>query len=431
MLIIWAFFIEKVQFSKKQIFGFCSRFGFASWHAIILLMKITFMLFYYEPENPTTNYLYRPLWEKLLRDGHEINIITPNPTRGVSEAVQKEYKTKTRETHGKLNIYRVPCYTYKSKNYTKFKLLRRYISVSRRLVKQLKSVGSDVVFVSSSPPLLLSYLTTRYCTKRKIRVVYNVQDIYPNNLFKSRELMYKIFDPLQVLSLKKATSIITISETMRQTLLAKGDFNNKLNVIYNFDISEVKNHSLDRNTFFDKKSFNVVYAGNIGYVQDLDVVLAASKLVLHNPNICFHIIGEGSQAARIAKRISEENLLNVTYYPALSVEDCAQIYLEADINLISILPNIIKTALPLKTASVLEAGKEIIFIGPDKGEHQEEWLKEVKNLSFVPDRNYEKLANIIMKLYSDPRLLVGNEKALRAFNKEKFIENYVALILGN
>ena len=195
----------------------------------------------------------------------------------------------------------------------------------------------------------------------KIRVVYNVQDIYPNNLFKNKDFMYKLFNPLQVKSLKKATSIITISETMRQTLLEKGDFNNKLNVIYNFDISEVKKQTLDRNTFFDKKNFNVVYAGNIGYVQDLDVVLAASKLVLHNPHIAFHIIGEGSQAARIAKRISDENLLNVTYYPALSVEDSAQIYQEADINLISILPNIIKTALPLKTASVLEAGNGDYF----------------------------------------------------------------------
>ena len=184
-------------------------------------MNITFMLFYYEPEKPTINYLYRPLWQRLIAEGHHINIIAPNPTRGIPFSVQQEFMKASIEEKEHMSIYRVPCFTYPPAKFSKLKLFRRYVSVSRRLARKLKEVPSDVIFVSTNPPLLYSYLVTKYAYKKNIPVVYNVQDIYPDNLFKEKSLMYKLFNPLQTKSLKRASKIITISETMRNTLLNK------------------------------------------------------------------------------------------------------------------------------------------------------------------------------------------------------------------
>lgn len=392
-------------------------------------MKITFMLFYFEPENPTINYLYRPLWDKLIEAGHEINIITPNPTRGIPLEEQKKYDKTSVEQNGAFTIYRVKSYTYNPRRFSKFKLLKRYISVARHCARKLKKVESDVVFVSTNPPLLYSYLVTKYCARKNIPVIYNVQDIYPDNVFKERSLMYKIFNPLQVKSLTRATEVITISETMRKTLLKKGDFNNKISVIYNFDISEVRKTPLARKySFFDPLQFNVVYAGNIGYVQDIDVILSAAKLLVHEPRIHIHIVGEGSQAARIAKRIHDENIVNATYYPPHSVEDSAQLYKNADVNIISILPGIIKTALPLKTASCLAAQKPIIFIGLETFYHNEEWAKDANYIYPVNYRNYEKVAEIIEKLASRKGKPKVKHPALKLFDKENNVNEYFNII---
>ena len=392
-------------------------------------MKITFMLFYYDPENPTINYLYRPLWDKLIKAGHEINIITPNPTRGIPLSEQEKYKKTSVEKKGAFTIHRVKCYTYHPSRFSKFKLLRRYISVSRRLAKRLRKVESDVVFVSSNPPLLYSYLVTRYCARKKIPVIYNVQDIYPDNIFKENSFAYKVFNPLQVKSLARASEVVTISETMRKTLLKKGDFNNKISVIYNFDISEVRKTPLVKKyTFFDPLQFNVVYAGNIGYVQDIDVILSAAKLLVHEPRIHIHIVGEGSQAARIAKRIHDENIVNATYYPPHSVEDSAQLYKNADVNVISILPGIIKTALPLKTASCLAAQKPIIFIGLETFYHNEEWVNEVSELYPINYRNYEKVAETIEKLANAKTKPKLKYDQIELFDKEKNVNEYFNLI---
>lgn len=396
---------------------------------IILIMKITFMLFYYEPEDPTINYLYRPLWERLIKEGHEINIITPNPTRGISVEEQQKYKKTSVEVKGKMTIHRVKAFTFKPKAFSKFNLLRRYISVSRLLAKRLKKVESDLVFVTSNPPLLYSYLVTKYCYKKKIPVIYNVQDIYPDNVLARHSFLYNFFNRYQIKSLKNATEIITISETMRKTLLRKGDFNHKLSVIYNFDISEVASVKATKTPyFFDPTLFNVVYAGNIGYVQDVDVILAAAKLLLHDPTIAFHIFGEGSQAERIATRIREENIVNTTYYPPHTVEESALLYKYADVNLISILPGIIETALPLKTASCLAAKKPIIFIGLETFYHSEEWVNDIPALYSVNYRNYQKVADIITKLAENRKEKLTNYPNLKIFNKENNIREYLKIM---
>lgn len=386
------------------------------------------MLFYYDPEQPTINYLYRPLWEKLMAEGHHINIITPNPTRGIPLSVQHTYRKKSVEEQERMSIYRVPCFTYAPAKFSKFKLFRRYVSVSRRLARKLKKVPSDVIFVSTNPPLLYSYLVTKYGHKKGIPVVYNVQDIYPDNLFSEKQLMYKLFNPLQVKSLQRATKIITISETMRKTLLAKGDFADKLSVVHNFDISDVA-HADDLSVnYFSATKCNIVYAGNIGYVQDVDVILAAAKNLLYNPTFAFHIFGEGSQAARIAKRIRDENIVNTTYYPALSVEESGALYKNADINIVSILPRIIKTALPLKTASVLAAHKPLIFIGLDAAEHVEEWVSETPNLVVVNNRDYIALSEHIKTFSFAGRLASAANSGPTRFSKDNFINTYSQLI---
>lgn len=426
----WAFNAIYCRiYAKKQFFYLFFHLIKGGSRVIILNMKITFMLFYYEPEDPTINYLYRPVWEKLIKLGHEINIITPNPTRGIPLSEQQKYKKSSVEQNGALTVYRVKCFTYKPKAFSKFNLLRRYISVSRRLAKKLESVPSDLVFVSTNPPLLYSYLVTKYCAKKKIPVIYNVQDIYPDNIFKKDTLAYNFFNRYQVKTLERATEVITISETMRNTLLKKGDFNNKISVIYNFDISEVakiKHNNVPY--FFDPMQFNVVYAGNIGYVQDLDVILSAAKLLMHDPFISFHIFGEGSQAKRIAERIRKENIVNTSYYPPHTVEESALLYKFADVNLISILPGIVMTALPLKTASCLAAKKPIVFIGLETFYHQEEWVETVPNLHVVNYRNYQKLADVISKLVETKKMKQSQYPTFSMFDKEKNTDLYVSII---
>lgn len=393
-------------------------------------MKITFVLSYYLPEKTTQHYLYAPLIKRLLEMGHEVNVLTPNPTRGLHQEEIKKYKKIKFEKLDGVNVYRVNAYTYNPKHFNKFKLLLRYLSVSFRLARKVRKIESDVIFTQTNPPIFLAYLISKYTKKKGIRLIYNVQDIYPDNIFALHSLLYRLVNPYQVKALSNASSVITISETMKETLLKKVNDPNKIKVIYNFSITEYKSKEKEeevRNRLqIDKNKFNVIYAGNIGYVQDLDVLLRAAELTKDNSKLAYHIIGEGSQAERIKHKINDLNLHNVNFYPMQSVEDAAYIYHIADVNIISILPGVIRTALPLKVASCLDAQKRVIFIGLEDGVH-EKWQNE--NIISINKRDYHHLANKLNELSGTHKEIVHYDTSL--FNRELNIENYIKEIISN
>lgn len=367
-------------------------------------MNITFVLAYYLPELPTQNYIYQPVIDDLLTLGHHVNIICPNPTRGISQAAQKKYKRIHVEKKDNLTIYRVNAFTYHPRHFSKVKLLLRYLSVSLRLASKLKSVKSDVVFSQTNPPILLSYLISKYTKKNKIPFIYNVQDIYPDNIFKPSDLLYKLTNPFQIKTIQNATKVITISQTMKITLLRKVFDPHKIEVIYNFPICEYNSEMIEDqvasklNMQMDK--FNVVYAGNIGYVQDLDILLRAAELTKNNDYIHYYIVGEGSQAKRIKQKIKDLKLDKVFFHPAIPAEEAIHLYYLADVNIISILPHVIHTALPLKLGSCLEAKKPIIFVGLED-KIKEPWLPH-EAIFRVNHRDYQQLARYIQHLSTNP-----------------------------
>lgn len=392
-------------------------------------MNITFVLFYYLPEKPTQNYIYQPIIDGLLDLGHTVNIITPNPTRGISKAEQKKYKKIKYEKIGNLHIHRVNAFTYNPHRFTKLKLLFRYISVSLKLPRKLRKVKSDVVFTQTNPPILMSYLVSRFTKRKKIKLVYNVQDLYPDNIFKPQSLLYKLTNPFQVKTLNNADTVITISETMKRTLLTKIKDESKIKVIYNFAISEYKSdekkEEVRKRLNIRKDKFNVIYAGNIGYVQDLDVLLRAAELTKDNDYINYHIIGEGSQAERIKHKIIDMKLDKVYFHPMQSPEDAVYLYHLADVNIISILPKVIYTALPLKVASCLEACKPIVFIGLED-DNNEKWSKN-KHITTILARNYESLSNHLQNLSIMVTTTLNYDDSM--FVKKNNIKSYIRQIL--
>jgi hypothetical protein len=73
------------------------------------------------------------------------------------------------------------------------------------------------------------------------------------------------------------------------------------------------------------------------------------------------------------------------------------IYKLADYNVISLLPNVIYTACPLKTAMIIEADKKVIACVDKDSEYVKELNEKVKELIVISNRNAEKLAKELIK----------------------------------
>ena len=117
---------------------------------------------------------------------------------------------------------------------------------------------------------------------------------------------------------------------------------------------------------FNKNFFNVVYAGNIGVMQNVDILIEAAKLMRDDKTVWFHIIGNGVYKEKLEARAKDYRLTNISFHPMQKPDLAPMIYSSADVNVIPLVKDVYRTALPSKTATCLACGKPIIFaIGKD------------------------------------------------------------------
>jgi glycosyltransferase involved in cell wall biosynthesis len=105
----------------------------------------------------------------------------------------------------------------------------------------------------------------------------------------------------------------------------------------------------------------VQFAGNIGRVQGIEQMLAASE-ILKNENIHFIFIGNGAQKKWLVEQVHSRQLTNVTLLDFMPRKE-QQVFLNScDIGLVSLTSGMTGLGVPSKTYNILAAGKPIIAI---------------------------------------------------------------------
>lgn len=331
-------------------------------------MNITVVAGYFPPEQSADSRLNQDLVESLAEHGMHVTLLVPFPTRGVSRDTQAEFISKRDEQRSEyLRIVRVG----KPGNYYQ-SLLKRALSFLQKSIQlwgAAKKTNADVYLIVSTPPFL-GYVAALLARKKP--VVYKLQDIFPDSLIHSKQLteqdlLIRLLRKLEQWVYRSATKIVTSSEDMKATLVARGVPDHKIAVIYDW-VDEKKCYPIPKedNPLVHKfqlspKDFHVCYAGNIGLLQNIGTIVNAAELLQEKaPDIQFLIIGEGAWKAELDKILAETPHKNIHCFPMQPVEDIAAVYSLGDIGLVSLRPDITRFALPSKTWDVLSAGRPVI-----------------------------------------------------------------------
>ncbi len=240
-----------------------------------------------------------------------------------------------------------------------------YYHRSFKIIK--KSTSPDVIFLQSSNN---SFYPLKLAKKMNCTVIYNEQDIFPDDavyagLLTEKSLIYKLTHYLQFLAYKTADTIITISEDMKSTIISYGISANKVKVIYNWGHEDFQIPSDNDNLMLKKypkenNEFRVVYSGNIGKIQNVELIIKTAELLAENRDIKFYIIGNGVSKKKLMDIAIELKLSNIIFLDFQPDEYISSIYAMADVNLIPLKEHMIYLSLPSKTADCLLAGKPII-----------------------------------------------------------------------
>lgn len=288
---------------------------------------------------------------------------------------------------------------------------------------------SDAVFLQSTNVAVFSARLARKYNRNAV-ITLNVQDVFPYNLgycgkIKRNGLVFRIMAYLQRLGYKTVDRIITISEDMKDTLVQDGTPTEKIKVVYNWSYQDepYDRDKLDMTVpdrMFDKRYFNVVYAGNIGVMQNVDVLIETAKLMKDDKNVWFHIIGNGVYKDKLEARAKEYGITNISFWPMQSPEFAPAIYSAADVNVIPLVKNVYRTALPSKTATCLACQKPIIFaIGKD---------------SSFGKKIFEETHNLVVEADNPDELVAALKKVQKGSNNNQSVEffsNYCSISVNS
>ena len=183
----------------------------------------------------------------------------------------------------------------------------------------------------------------------------------------------------------------------------------------------------------DKDKFYIAYTGNVGFSQNMDLLLEVAKnSSTMLPDISFVIIGEGVDRDRIQNRVETEHIDNVIMLPFQPYEDIADVFSLGDIGLIISKPGIGKNSVPSKTWGIMAAGKPVLACF-DGDSDLVRLINDVKcGVCAKPD-SIDDIISAILEMYQDKekRELYGKNgynHIKRKLNREDCVKKYVETI---
>lgn len=404
-------------------------------------MNILVFSAYYTPEIAASMYLTENILAGMAKDGHHIEMFVPTPTRGISEEVRKDYKRRKKEAlhDGHLIVNRMPLYG-EGKNSLPRAI--RYLLLNVLFVWKSLFVKADVIFVQSTPPTqgMMAGIIKKI---KRVPFVYNLQDIFPDSLVstgltKKGSLLWKIGRVIEDFTYRNADKIVVISEDFKKNIMAKGVPEDKIAVIYNWvEEDKVFPVSRDENKLFKnfnllKNNFYISYCGNIGYTQNMDMLLKVAEELQEYSNIMFLVIGEGAYKEQVKAFITEHKVSNVLLFPFQPYEDIAHVFSLGDVSLIISKKDTGHNSIPSKTWSIMSAARPVIASFDEESELCSIIRRSESGLCVPPD-DPQALKNAILKLYSDKEKRIkfgknGREFVLKNLTREAGTAKYVQVV---
>ena len=404
-------------------------------------MKVLQLTGYFMPEKASNLYMAEDRLENFSKEGLDTVIWASRPTRGLSDEEYLEYKNKKVELmyDGKVTIHRFAMYR-EGKNPI-LRALRYSLNWITQLWKGLREKDVDCIYLESTPPIqgMLGAFIKKF---RGIPFVYNLQDIFPDSLIgtglaKKDGLLWKIGRKIEDFTYKHADKIIVIGEDFKRNIMAKGVPEEKIEVVYNWvDENAVVPVAKEENPLFEefgisREKFHVVYAGNLGNAQNIDVIVDAARELSGRDDVEFLIFGTGGLKEQFVEKVKGYGIGNVKFFPLQPMERVGQVYGLGVVCVVSCKPGLGGAAMPSKMLSIMSAGRAVVA-SFDQGELTY-ILEQNKCGAYAPAGDVKAFADLIQSMADNPeecRQMGENarELILKKFTKAYGTGEYVRII---
>lgn len=395
----------------------------------------------FSPDGVSTAYLYNDIALAFRERGYEVVVLTTTPHYNVVREQLAEQPLrwkvwgfcKQSDFHG-IEVLHVP--------QKKFKLtLMRLVGfvywhiVSFFIGLTIKNVD---VILSPSPPLTIGRLNQWLGRLKGCKVVYNVQEIYPDILGKKSGPVYSLLRRMESRVYNGSDAVTTIDRVFYNTIVGRFEDKRKLHIIPNFVDTELYNPGasadlLDENLFPKTNSIKLLYAGNVGFAQSWEPLIALAAKTRELP-IEYFVIGEGVKKAYVEEQKRALGLDKVHVLPYQPRHLMPSILAYSDIQFIFMDPEMEMQGFPSKVYTIMACSRPLLVCSGE-GTPIVNFLREYDCAELITERDFDRkvdaMADWLKGVSRDELQALGKNgvDAIEKFYTKRIVTGqYVALI---
>jgi len=335
-------------------------------------MRILYLSQYFPPEAGATQTRSYEMAHNLILLGHQVTMITevPNHPSGI---IHPEYRGELfhRSNLDGIDVIRVWVKASPKKNF----INRMLFYISFMLFSSLAGLfitrsRYDLIY-ATSPPLFVGATGLFLSWQKRVPLVFEVRDLWPESAIALRELTNPLAirwaSRLEEACYAHANKVIVVTQGIFERLLQRGIPVDRLSLIPNGANTALFQYRPEareriRGKLGLAEKFVVIYAGIHGIAQGLEAVVEAARLLATDARVYFVLVGEGPQKREIANLVREYELTNLSLLPEQPREVIPDYLSAADVALVPLRKvAIFEGALPSKIFDAWACNRPVLI----------------------------------------------------------------------
>lgn len=278
------------------------------------------------------------------------------------------------------------------------------------------------IYVSTDPPIIIPFIVMIYSFLFKANYVYHLQDIHPeatNVVIPINKFIYKIFFYMDVISMRRAKYLITITKNMKRVILNRSKTKVPIYILNNPSIPfKGVNASLNKTLGFS-------FCGNAGRLQLIPLVLDSIENYFRNGGkLEFVFAGEGIYSRQIEEFSKKFDTFH--YLGFIKPNIAAQIISKYSWALLPIKDEVTSYSFPSKSSTYLYCDTNILAICGKKTSVAK-WVDK-NSLGLVVKPEINAITEIFFKIESGNDFNYKNEGQRRVLKKNLDLDIFVKKI---
>ncbi|WP_405434280.1 glycosyltransferase family 4 protein [Micromonospora sp. NBC_00617] len=373
--------------------------------------RVTLVSQWFPPEPAA---LAERLTMSLRHQGFAADVLTgvPNYPRGV---VYDGYSARRRsvEVRDGMRVHRTPLYPSHDRSALGRALNYASWAASSSLLGARALRDADVALVYSSP---VTATAAAMMAKMRWRTPYvtMVIDLWPDNVFATgfltegptRRVAEAVLNRFTNQTYRWADHVTVPTPGLRDIVIDRGVPAEKVSVVYIWADEKVMQPTepepgLRARLGLTDDDFLLMYGGNLGAAQRLDVVIEAMARLRDMPDVHLVLVGDGVDRDLLVRQVERERLGTVHFLDPVPPERMPARMAVADLNLISLADEpLFRITLPSKTQSILACGQPMLVCAPGDVARI---ARDAQAGFAAPPGDAEALASVIRSARATPR----------------------------